>query len=251
MKSILLAFLVVYLGCCALLYFGQRSLLYFPQRGAKVAGVATIGFIHDGIELNGWIVNSGQDKALLYFGGNAEQIQQNITFFRRLLPHHSVYFIAYRGYGQSTGTPGEAELYRDALHIYDQLIKQHRSISLLGRSLGSGVATYVAAWRQVDKLILVTPYDSIENVAKANYWMFPVSWLLRDKYDSLARVPWISAKTLVLVAENDRVIARQHSNNLIAAFAPPQLASRVIKGAEHNTIDHYSEYSESISSFLR
>ncbi|GAM70130.1 bem46 protein [Vibrio sp. JCM 19236] len=67
----------------------------------------------------------------------------------------------------------------------------------MGRSLGSGIATYVAANEDIDTLILVTPFDSVENVAREIYWMFPVSLLIKDRYASIDRVKDISAQTHV------------------------------------------------------
>ena len=112
----------------------------------------------------------------------------------------------------------------------------------MGRSLGSGVATYVAVNRQVEKLLLVTPFDSIENVAKNIYWMFPVSLLIKDKFQSINRVKNISAKTYIFIAENDRVIPRARSEQLIAQFSGQLKDSIVISGADHNDISLYPEY---------
>ncbi len=115
-----------------------------------------------------------------------------------MLSGYTVYLIPYRGYGNNAGTPAEQVLYSDAVQIYTTIKDQHDSVSLMGRSLGSGIATYVAANRQVDKLILVTPFDSIENVAKDIYWMFPVSLLIKDKFRSSERVKDITAPNLYI-----------------------------------------------------
>jgi uncharacterized protein len=250
MKSILLAALVTYVISCILIYFGQRNLLYFPQPSDKNVGATKVSFTNNGIELRGWIVNPKQDEALLYYGGNAEGIEQNIQFFQNMLPNYSVYLIPYRGYGESMGKPTENDLYSDALYIYDQLITQHTKISLFGRSLGSGIASYVAARRRIKNLILVTPYDSIENVAKGVYWMFPISLLLKDKYNSLAHVARIKTQPLILMAEYDQVIPRKNSENLISAFGKQQ-QSVIVKGAGHNDISSYPDYANSIYQYLQ
>ena len=250
MKSILLAALVVYVISCILIYFGQRNLLYFPQLSDKNVAATKVSFTNNSVELRGWIVNPKQDEALLYYGGNAEGIEKNIPFFQNRLPNYSVYLIPYRGYGENMGKPTENDLYSDALHIYDQLVMQHTKISLFGRSLGSGIASYVAARRRIKGLILVTPYDSIENVAKGVYWMFPISLLLKDKYNSLPHVARIKTKPLILMAEYDQVIPRKNSENLISAFGKQQ-HSVIIKGAGHNDISAYAEYENSIYQYLQ
>lgn len=250
MKNMVLTLIFSYLCCCALLYFGQRALLYFPSPNDVVAA-KSISFTNEGVELKGWIVNPGQAQALLYYGGNAEKIEQNIALFESKFTAYSVYLIPYRGFGASSGTPTETGLYSDGLYIYDQLRNSHSKISLIGRSLGAAVASYVASSRDIDKLVLVTPFDSVENVARGIYWMFPVSILLKDKYNIVARIAAIEAQTLVLLAETDRVIARRHSEALLAAFEPTAVESVIIKGTDHNNISSVEGYAANISRFLK
>jgi len=242
MKSMLIVFLVFYISSCSVLYLLQRKFLYFPQPSAAVHGVTDISFDADGEQLRGWVVNEGRPKAILYYGGNAENIENNITLFKTALPEYTVYLIPYRGYGNSTGYPTEDFLYRDALSIFDRVKDSHRQISLIGRSLGTGVATYVAANRQVEKLILVTPFDSVVNVAKSVYWMFPVSLLIQDKFASVNRVKNISAKTYIFIAEKDRVIPRVRTEQLIAQFSDQLKGTIIVAGAAHNDISQYPEY---------
>jgi len=242
MKSILITVVVLYalfsLTFCSL----QRKFLYFPQSASDVYGEMNISFVVDDMRLNGWMLNKGQPKALIYYGGNAESVEANIPFFEAVLSGYTVYLIPYRGYGNNAGTPAEQVLYSDAVQIYTTIKDQHDSVSLMGRSLGSGIATYVAANRQVDKLILVTPFDSIENVAKDIYWMFPVSLMITDKFTSSERVKDITAQTYIFIAENDRVIPRARTDQLIAQFTDQLVEVIVVTGAGHNTISQFSDY---------
>ncbi len=225
-----------------MLYLLQRKFLYFPQPAAAVHGVTEISFDTNGEQLRGWVVNEGRPKALMYYGGNAENIESNIALFKTELPDHTVYLIPYRGFGNSTGYPTEVYLYHDALFIFDRVKDNHQHISLIGRSLGTGVATYVAANRQVEKLILVTPFDSVVNVAKSVYWMFPVSLLIQDKFASINRVENISAETYIFIAEKDRVIPRVRTEQLIAQFTDQLKGTIIVPGAAHNDISQYPEY---------
>ena len=251
MKNTLTAILLLYIASCLLLFVLQRKFIYFPQPSSAVSGVTEISFTTDGEQLSGWVVNEGQSKALIYYGGNAESIENNIAFFEALLPDYSVYLISYRGYGNSTGEPSEASLYHDALYIFDRIKVNHEQISLMGRSLGSGVATYVTVNRPVEKLLLVTPFDSIENVAKHIYWMFPVSVLIKDKFQSIKRVKHISAQTYIFTAENDRVIPRARSVQLIAQFTDQLSDSILVSGADHNDISLYPEYIAGVKRALK
>ena len=240
----------LYAGCVAFLYFQQRELLYFPTPGPVSGQLAQeIRFSSAGLALRGWAVNPGNASAIVYFGGNGEAVERNAGFFAQLLPGRTVYLLPYRGYSGNPGEPTEAGLYADALAEFDQLAHRHTSIAVIGRSLGTGVATYVAAQRPIERLVLVTPYDSIENVAQAKYALFPVGLLLHDKYESWRRAPELRMPTLILVAEQDRVVPRANTEHLIASFQrPPRVV--IVAGVGHNGISSRREYSRALQAFF-
>ena len=249
-KGPLVSLGLIYLALCLILFLLQRQFLYFPRPSTLVQGTEPISFSVNNEKLSGWLVNKGQSKALIYYGGNAEQIEHNTDFFRTHLADYSVFLIPYRGYGENSGSPTEQGLYEDALFVFDKLVGEYNGITLMGRSLGTGVATYVATQRKVEKLVLITPYDSIVNVAKETYWMFPVSWLLKDKFLSAERAAQINSPTLVLIAEHDRVISRNRSEQLKRRIKASLLSTQVITNAGHNDISDFQQYSRSIKDFL-
>lgn len=249
LKRLVLGVALIYLALCAWLYVKQRSLLYFPVPAMANVQAQAFEFSSDGLQLNGWVVNPGQSKALIYFGGNAEQIEWNALEFQLSIPNVTVYLVPYRGYGGNPGEVTEENLYRDALNLFDTIKPKHKNIGLIGRSLGSGVATYVATKRSVDKLILVTPYDSIVNVAQDNYSIFPVSLLIKDRFESDKRAANIKAKTLIMIAENDEVIPRSNTENLIRHFKQKPTVV-VFNSAGHNSISDTADYQKTISKFL-
>lgn len=250
MKTLIIILFVTYLAMCFCIYILQRRMLYFPVPVLGIKNIPSITINTGEVRLNGYVVNEHQERALIYYGGNAEQIEQNIELFEVATPNHTVYLFPYRGYGGNPGEPNEKALYKDAEAVYDELAKKHSSISLMGRSLGSGVATYIAANRPVDKLILVTPYDSIENVAKESYWMFPVQLLIKDRFPSWKRAKNIEADTLVLVAGADEVISRARSDNLIKHLPADRTKVVVLYTAMHNDISVYPTYLEEITLLL-
>ncbi len=231
------------------LYRSQRRLLYLPQPLSATPKADSFHIESQGLRRQGWVVNPGQKRALLYFGGNAEPVEQVDDFFRNTLPRTSVYLIPYRGYSGNPGSPSEAALFADALEGYDHVAARHANVAVMGRSLGSGVAIYVAVNRPVTRLVLTTPYDSIQNVAQKKYPIFPMRWILADKYESWRRAPAIQAKTLILVATDDKVISRASTDNLIARMKiQPDVV--VIEKADHRSITTRVEYAEAIREFL-
>ena len=249
--SILKILLATYIILALLLYFMQRRMLYLPQAGLENVDAAEIEFNNDGIVLRGWVVNEGKEKAILYYGGNAETIETNITFYRENFPEYTLYLINYRGFGKSAGDPTEEGLFSDALFIYDQISSKHKKISLIGRSLGSGIAVYVASKKEIDKLVLITPFDSILNVAKQTYKIFPFSLLLKDKYESINYVKDINSRALFLVAEKDRMVKYSRSMGLYEVFDKDSVELSIIRDAGHNTISNFLEFTESLKKFLK
>jgi len=242
---------LAYAGFCIFIYASQRSAIYYPTPEVQVPGAADMRLESGGETLKIWrFAGSGGANAIIYFGGNAEEVSGNIPDFRSYFPGHNVYLVNYRGYGGSTGSPSEAGLYKDALAVFDEIRSRYTSISVIGRSLGSGVASYLAAMREIDRLVLVTPFDSVENVARKALPVLPVSLLLKDKFDSAGRVADIEAPVLVITAENDEVILSRHSTALVEAFPDSQVTHEVIHGAAHNTIGMSPRYANVLSAFI-
>ena len=239
-----------YLVCLGALYCLTPNTLIQPvARSADIPRKA-ISIANQRLKLHGWRLNKGQSKALIYFGGNAETISDNILLFESMFQDYTVYLINYRGYGNSEGSPGEAELYSDALAIYDRIQGWHSSTSLFGRSLGSGVAVYLSTRRQIEQLILLTPYDSIAEVGQSHYPLFPVKYLIKDRFDSLKYAPEIAIPVLIVTAELDRVIPIKHSEALRDRLTNTSVVYRMISGAAHNNVTDLPEYREAIERFI-
>jgi hypothetical protein len=241
---------LIYAGLCAFFYLAQRSFIYFPTPETQTTAASPLRLRVDDAELKIWQVARAGQNALIYFGGNAQDVSGQIAPLAAALPDYSLYIANYRGYGGSTGTPSESALFRDAVALFDLVRKDHARVAVIGRSLGSGVAAYLATERPIDQLVLVTPYDSIKSIAQSHYRLLPVSWLLRDKFDSLSRVPKITAPTLAVIAELDDVVERAHSDALVAAFPAAQIKIRVLPGEAHNFAADLPEYLGAIRSFL-
>jgi hypothetical protein len=171
-------------------------------------------------------------------------------YFETVFADYSVYLINYRGYGASEGSPTETALFSDALAIYDHIRKQHSSISAYGRSLGSGVAVYLAAMRPLEQVILLTPYDSVAEVAQKRYSLFPLRYLVKDRFDSVSRAEQITTEVLIASAELDREIPLQHTLALRQRFTRASVEYQQIKGAAHNDIIDFPQYQALVERFI-
>lgn len=248
LKVVLIAISVLasmYLIACALLAFNARSMLYHPApRSADVPhwtmprGDADI------------IVSSNKQHStqlILYFGGNAEDVSQALAMLQQAFPAAAIHAMHYRGYGGSSGSPTEAMLVGDALALYDSTsTSQAQDIVVIGRSLGSGVAVQLAAARPVQRLVLITPYDSIGGLAARMFPAFPVRLLLRDHYDSWRHAARITAPTTLIIAGRDEVIPNESSLRLLHEFRPCVAQAVTIADADHNDVFGYPQFAEAL-----
>ena len=231
-----------YLGLCALLFFFQRSMIYFPQPRSHGSGSTTITLSTDGARVLVTARPHPGPNALVYFGGNAEDVSYSLPSLSAAFPDHAIYLMNYRGYGGSSGTPSERALFADAIALFDKVRTEHESIVAVGRSLGSGVAVHLASVRPVARLVLITPYDSLQELAARQFPFFPVRWLLQDKFESWRYAARVASPTRVIAAEHDEIIPRASTEALYARFREGVASLEVVVGTNHNTISESSEY---------
>jgi len=241
---------VAYGGVCGLLYVEQDRMLYPGTSDVNPPEFASFRIQSGPASIKVWHLHPEAGPALLYFGGQGEDIGAFLKEFDRAFPDRAVYAMNYRGYGGSTGSPSEVALITDAQATYDVIRKTHERIVVMGRSLGTGVAVALATTRDVDKVVLVTPYDSIANVAAERFRWAPVHWLIKDAYDSGKRIPAVRVPVLAVLADHDEVIARPRSEALVAAIPAALRHSIVIPNSKHSNLGDYQHYLSIVHEFL-
>jgi len=240
--TVLLIILGCYAAACLALFLMQRSYIYYPPATPLLQAPRT-----SMLDVAGAVVKVSErpargPQAVIYFGGNAEDVTMSLPLLDAAFPRQALYLLHYRGYLGSTGKPSEKDNVADALALFDRVVAQHGEVTLIGRSLGSGIAVQVASQRPVKKLILVTPYDSLQEIAAAHFPYFPVRWLLRDKYESWRYAARVTAPTLLLAAEHDEIIPARSTQQLLARFPRGVATMTVIDGAGHNSISEMPAY---------
>lgn len=233
---------VLYLALCAALYVFQRSLIYFPQPRAVGGTEAVMTLAVADAQVLVSVRPHAGPKALIYFGGNAEDVSRNLVQFSQAFPEHALYLMHYRGFGGSSGSPSEEAIQRDAMTLFDSVYHKHRQIAVMGRSLGSGVAVRLASQRPAARLVLITPYNSLKDLAVRQYPIFPVKWLLKDPFESFKYAAHVNVPTLLVMAENDEVIPRASTEALYEHFAAGVATLKVIPGVGHNSLSNSPAY---------
>lgn len=250
--GLLLVPVLGYAAICGLMYWKQRGLVYYGEYTRVEAATTDFALTRDdGVVLRGWVVNAGARDVVLYFGGNGENVGRMRDPLRTWLPTRASYLVAYRGYGASDGAPSQDAIFADALALYDDVAARHPGarVAAIGSSLGSGVAAYVAAQRPLDRLVLVTPYDSLANVAGSHYPWLPTSLLVTERYDSVHWLREFRNPVLVIRAGRDEIIPAANTDFLIAALRPaPQVLA--LAEAGHNDVLATQAEGDAIGAFL-
>lgn len=239
--------IAVFAGC-------QRDLIYYPEKAGEEELLAEAQ--RYGVEewrnrnngLIGWKApappGSGPVRRAVVFHGNAGMALHRTSYAEGLhaVPGRgrwTVYLLEYPGYGSREGNPGEDAFYQAAREALGELFASGQEpVILIGESLGTGVATQMAAEfpERVEGILLVTPYTTLADVGARHFRWLPVRWLLLDRYDNVAALAGYEGPVAVLLAENDEVIPADLGQELYDNYDGPKRLW-VQEGSNHNTLD--------------
>ena len=236
LKIALIAAVALYLAGVTALWAFQRDLMYFPDGLPRVPpsyyemldGVQEVSFTTaDGIDHAAWYAPArpGRPTVVLFHGngGSLRGERYRLKHFKDA--QLGVLLLAYRGYSGNSGVPNEQGLYADARAALDWLEQSgvaSTSLVLYGISLGTGVATKMAAERDVGAVILESPYTSTVDVAAFRFPIVPVRWLMEDRFESLSRIRMITEPLLVMHGDSDTVIPQRFGRELFEAANEPK-----------------------------
>jgi pimeloyl-ACP methyl ester carboxylesterase len=288
LAAILIPFLI-YIGYCVHFYRIQSYFLYSPQFGLdiksknKTIDHEEITFqTTDGITIFAWYVpfipkasHAADDSntpeelkelippgvpensrgVILFCHGNAGNVSQRIDsfeIFREL--GFSTFIFDYRGYGKSRGKTTEKGTYRDAEGAWNYLVREKKvkpeEIIVFGRSLGGGVASYLAKKYQPRALIIESSFTSIPDMAKALFPKLPSILLLRFKYNTRERLRDIHCPVLIIHSPDDRTIPFVCGEVLYESANPPKKFLRIKGDHLYGFIKSKKKYIKGLREFF-
>jgi fermentation-respiration switch protein FrsA (DUF1100 family) len=240
----------VYGGMLLLLFFVQRSLLYYPSKSTfdaveyRPLGFDLVEFeTSGGLHLQSLYRPAGKGgQVILYFQGNAGHAGHRAAKVRPYLDAgYGVFLVGYRGYGPNPGKVTEKGLYGDAVAALNYLkskgIAQGRII-LYGESLGSGVAVNLAQGGRFAALVLESSFNSIAKVAQGQFPIFPVKYLVQDRYESERKISQIDAPLLFLHGLRDRTVPIRYGRALFALAPEPKKFIEFADAGHNDLYDH-------------
>jgi pimeloyl-ACP methyl ester carboxylesterase len=269
--AVALSFLLAYIGGFAYAYLVQDRLI-FPKRTMSAQEAAEVQRAYrdarslqvsarDGTLLHAWYrpvpaPSAGTPrKVLVYFGASTEQVYWQLAP-RAAFDGWDLLLVDYRGYGLSAGKPGQAEMQDDAAVWLDHVehgtggIARADRIVVMGTSMGSYFATHAAATRKVDGVVLVVPADSVRSLVQSMLPIYPIGWLLRHPFDSMADAPSVRAPTLFFVAMQDKLVSTERARRLYDHWGSQERQWVELARANHYTASADPVYWQRLGEFL-
>jgi fermentation-respiration switch protein FrsA (DUF1100 family) len=260
----LVYWLLAFLLLCVGLRWLEGAMLYIPGREIT-AHPGSFGLAYedlnlrapDGPLINGWYVENKPDSpVILLCHGNAGTMSdrlEKLVKFRKA--GASVLLFDYRGYGRSKGVPTEAGTYRDAEVFYRWLIDVKKAppsrIVFYGESLGNGVSIEMALRHKPLGLIVDSAFTSTVDMGRLVLPWLPVDWIVKYRYDNLAKIPKISCPVLVMHSRQDDVIPFAMGQALFAAAPQPKTFLEMKGSHNDGFMDTGPAYDEAVERFLK
>lgn len=228
-----------YASVCLLLYSRQRTLLYRQPRKLLCADAPETVLRQAGVDpgMLGWVDGPREaEHAVIYLGGSSESVELRRHDMGQALLTATRYFMPYRGFGPNRHLrTDESALKHDALRLFSEVARRHDRVSVIARSLGTGIGIHLASQAPVDRLGLITPYDSIAKVARGRFPWIPTGVMLRDRFEAWRDAGRVQAPVLACLAGLDRVIPLPRWQELKRHFPTPP-DERWFREADHTNI---------------
>jgi alpha-beta hydrolase superfamily lysophospholipase len=241
LASIVGAYLLLMLGA----FVVQRSIMYPAPRVAEVPQASRGTLIRldglDGRNVFAYHVPAHeQNPTLVVFHGNAEQLADQTSLAEDFAAAGlGTYAVEYPGYGLSSSSrTTEANVYADSeaalRHLEQKLGVPREKMVLFGWSLGTGVAIEMALRGFGARVVLLSAYTSMVELAATILPIVPTKWLILDRYDTLSKAPRIRQPTLLVHGSNDDVIPCAMSERVAARLPVARLS--VVPHADHHNL---------------
>ena len=242
----------------------EKRYVFFPTRNVEFTpGDVGIDYqevffpTEAGLELHGWYISGTSDLTWLWFHGNGGNIGHRVTELALLHQRLglSVLIFDYQGFGKSKGVPSEQGTYHDARAALSYLKQRYGldsdNIVYFGHSLGTAIALELATSHNPAGLVLVSPFASVRDMSRLVFPLLPSSWLVRNKYNSLAHVPKARCPVLILHGEQDETVPIAQARKLFDYANPPKRFQLLPRAAHNDTFEQGGEdYWGALKEFL-
>lgn len=232
---------ITYVSFGIILYTSQNSLLY-PADKTSFYNCPALGksLKMDSEGFRAYYTERSTDKVIIYYHGNGGRACDRSymdIFFGGL--GYSTLFIEYPGYAEDGVTTTMSGILSEVLKINKYINdKKFKEVIVVSESVGTGPATYHASLNdsRINKLILITPYTNMVNVASHRFPFYPMKLLVKDNFTPDL---WLSSSTIpttIILAENDEVIGAKEGQKLFDGLDNKNKKIFTVRDSGHNSI---------------
>ena len=251
--KIIFSLVFVYIFFGMFLYFFQSSFIYFPSNQDFYDCDGFLGF--DRLNYNNtnfYFLNSSSDNVLVYYHGNAGSLcdRSSISdFFIGL--NYSLLFVEYSGYGADGLFASKDLILSNVLDVGKFIEENNFSDAIVvGSSIGSGPASFHSFSFDANKVVLLNPFDSLENVAKERFFFYPVGIILREDYDNVFWLEGFNGSVHIFHSERDEVMDPKYSKALFNSLNKTNNTYTLIEGAGHNDLWAFEDFIYKLRSII-
>ena len=242
---------------CGFLYVSQENILFRPE---PLHPNASFRFgeelqiqMEDGVKLHALYNRLNNPKGVILYlhgnRGNARWCQRQAEMFTGY--GYDVMLLDYRGYGKSEGEISSGtQLNQDVQKVYDYLKRSFRESQIIvaGYSIGTGMASFLAAHNTPAHLMLIAPYESMFEM-KDRYFPLIPDFLIKFPLNNKKHIAMTETPVTILHGTNDEVIPYDASLDLKNSF-PKKVDLVTINGAGHRRSIFSNEIREVLSEVL-
>ena len=259
-KRALIVLIIIYCVGGLVLYFAQGLILFHPQplgrnyhfKFEQPFEELNIPYGKNNLSIVKFQPDEKRNGIVLFYHGNMENVEHYKTYPSIFLKNNQeIWMIDYPGFGKSTGKRTEKIMDDEALLMYDMALKQTSSDSIIiyGKSIGTGVATFIASKRNCKRLILETPYYSIHSLATHYFPIYPVNWMIKYSFPINQYLKGVKSPITIFHGTKDEVIPYDHSMQLKEENKNIQLIT--IEHGTHNNLTSFRQYQTTLDSVLQ
>lgn len=239
--KVLMGIAAAYLMLVAIVYLVQRKLQYFPSHiDVEAKGHGSFKpWLDDKGEFLGYVrvpKQASRKAALIFHGNGGEALHR--SWMGALFAEDSYVFLAeYPGYGAMKGTPTETSIFETADRQAESALRVG-DVVVVGESLGSGAASYVASTKNVKRLALIAPFTSAVAVGQMAYKFLPVRWLMKDRFDNETRLSTAPKQIPLAIAHGtaDDIVPIELGRRLLESASAVDKVFVELPGVGHNDI---------------
>ncbi|MBV6646580.1 MAG: alpha/beta hydrolase [Cyclobacteriaceae bacterium] len=262
LKITLIAILGLYVLVCILIYFFQERLIFLPERLShdfqydfNVLYEEHFLTTNDGVLLNALYFKAEYPKGVIYYHhGNAGNLNRwGLVAEFYVDQGYDVLMYDYRGYGKSEGDHNEQAMYEDAQLLYDWLKGKWREdeIIVFGRSLGTGLASYIAGKNTPRMVVLETPFFSLLDAAGSHFSFLPIKYLSRYAFPNFMNLQECTAPIYVFHGSRDELVPFASGKRLYESLNSGKAFFYEIPGGHHNDLIEFDLFRQEMIDLLQ